>query len=31
MAVDPADADPDELVSVPVVMTVVDGEVVHRL
>jgi predicted amidohydrolase YtcJ len=31
MAVDPADADPDEVVSVPVVMTVVDGEVVHRL
>jgi predicted amidohydrolase YtcJ len=31
MAVDPAEADPDELVSVPVVMTVVDGEVVHRL
>jgi predicted amidohydrolase YtcJ len=30
MAVDPVDADPDELVSVPVVMTVVDGEVVHR-
>jgi predicted amidohydrolase YtcJ len=30
MAVDPAEADPDALVSVPVVMTVVDGEVVHR-
>ncbi len=30
MASDPAEADPDELVSVPVVMTVVDGEVVHR-
>ncbi len=30
MAVDPADADPDALVSVPVLMTVVDGEVVHR-
>lgn len=30
MASDPAEADPDALVSVPVVMTVVDGEVVHR-
>jgi predicted amidohydrolase YtcJ len=30
MVEDPADADPDALVSVPVVMTVVDGEVVYR-
>ena len=30
MAEDPADADPDALVSVPVLMTVVDGEIVHR-
>jgi predicted amidohydrolase YtcJ len=30
MAVDPVDADPDELISVPVVLTVVDGDVVFR-
>lgn len=30
MAEDPADADPDALVSVPVLLTVVDGEIVHR-
>ncbi|HET9124553.1 MAG TPA: amidohydrolase [Solirubrobacteraceae bacterium] len=30
MALDPADADPDELVRVPVLMSIVDGEVVHR-
>jgi predicted amidohydrolase YtcJ len=30
MAIDPVQADPDELVSVPVVVTVVDGEVVFR-
>lgn len=30
MALDPADADPDELVRVPVPMSVVDGEIVHR-
>jgi predicted amidohydrolase YtcJ len=30
MAEDPVDADPDDLVSVPVVLTVVDGEVVFR-
>lgn len=30
MAEDPVDADPDELVSVPIVLTVVDGEAVFR-
>ena len=30
MAEDPVDADPDDLVSLPVVLTVVDGEVVFR-
>ena len=30
MAQDPADADPDELITVPVVLTVVDGQVVFR-
>jgi hypothetical protein len=30
MAADPVDADPDALVDVPVVMTIVDGEVVYR-
>jgi hypothetical protein len=30
MEVDPVDADPDELVSVPVMLTVVDGETVFR-
>lgn len=28
MAEDPADADPDDLVTVPVIMTIVDGEIV---
>jgi hypothetical protein len=30
MADDPVDTDPDDLVSLPVVLTVVDGEVVFR-
>jgi hypothetical protein len=30
MAEDPVDADPDELVAVPILLTVVDGEVVFR-
>jgi len=30
MASDPVDCDPDELVSLPVLLTVVDGEVVFR-
>lgn len=30
MAADPVDADPDELVEVPVLLTVVDGEIVHK-
>lgn len=30
LAVDPVDADPDELPDVPVLLTVLDGEVVHR-
>jgi predicted amidohydrolase YtcJ len=30
MAADPVQADPDDLVSVPVVLTLVDGEVVFR-
>ena len=31
MAADPVDTDPDALVDVPVVMTIVDGEVVYRV
>ncbi len=30
MAADPVDADADDLVDIPVVLTVVDGEIVHR-
>ena len=30
MAQDPVDADPDELIAVPVLLTAVDGEVVFR-
>jgi hypothetical protein len=30
IAVDPVQADADDLISVPVVLTVVDGEVVFR-
>jgi predicted amidohydrolase YtcJ len=30
LASDPVDCDPDELVSLPVLATVVDGEVVFR-